>query len=68
MSEVKGQNKYLASELALTKYSMAYLFGQNKDLRDQLHQANSANSKLNAFFKTPPQPAYSSVSVVHEEQ
>ena len=68
LSEIKGQNKDLPDELALTKQSMAYLSGQNKYLRDQLHQANSVNSKLNAFFKTPTQPVAIAGDVVHEEQ
>ena len=66
LSEVKGQNKYLAAELAITKQSMKYLSGKNKDLRHQLHQAISKNSKSSSFLKTPPQPVASYGDVVQE--
>ena len=68
LSKVKGQNKYLAAELAITKQYMAYLSGQNKYLRDQLHQDNYVNSKLYELLKTPPQPVTSVGAIVHEEQ
>ena len=51
LSEVKVQNKDLAAELDLKKQSMSYLSGQNKDLRDQLHQASFVNSKLHDFLR-----------------
>ena len=47
---------------------MVYLSDQNKELWDQQHQANSVNIKLNAFFKTPPQPVASAGAVLHGEQ
>ena len=66
LSEVKGQNNYLGVGIALTKQSMAYLSGQNKDLQDPLYQANSVNSGSNTFLKNPPQPVASYGDVVHE--
>ena len=65
MSEVKLHNKYLVAELAHTEQSLEYLSGQNKDLRDKLHQANSANSTLNIFLKANPQSVASAGDVVH---